>query len=104
MAAMHAKFLGTQEFPELKKNDDPLFCPSWTLFVQEKWPEFQKRWSHFLTDAHIQIGNKIVESFDQIQKRLSNPKESLTLIHGDIKSPNIFYRKTDFEPFFIDWQ
>jgi len=27
------------------------------------------------------------------------------LIHGDIKSPNIFYdTKCGFEPYFLDWQ
>ena len=30
----------------------------------------------------------------------------MTLIHGDVKSPNLFYKKKDYgyEPYFIDWQ
>ena len=31
--------------------------------------------------------------------------EHLTLIHGDIKSPNIFYDiENGYEPYFLDWQ
>jgi aminoglycoside/choline kinase family phosphotransferase len=32
--------------------------------------------------------------------------EPLTLIHGDVKSPNIFFKRGEngIEPFFIDWQ
>jgi hypothetical protein len=30
---------------------------------------------------------------------------NLTIIHGDIKSPNIFYdKKNNYEPYFLDWQ
>ena len=32
-------------------------------------------------------------------------QKNVTLVHGDIKSPNIFYDKDkEYEPVFIDWQ
>jgi len=48
--------------------------------------------------------HEIVSRFHEIQKRFSEGPH-LTFIHGDIKSPNIFYDvRHDYEPYFIDWQ
>ena len=43
-------------------------------------------------------------NFNNIQNELS--EEPLTFIHGDVKSPNIFFRRDmeTFTPYFIDWQ
>ena len=44
------------------------------------------------------------ENFESIQNNLAIG-EHLTLIHGDIKSPNIFYDiENNYEPYFLDWQ
>ena len=44
-----------------------------------------------------------MNDFTSIQERLSN--NNLTLIHGDVKSPNIFYNlNNNHEPVFLDWQ
>ena len=92
-------------FPGLKKNNDQLFQPCWELFVKEKWSMFLNKWEFLLNEKQIEIGSYIVEHFHEIQENLS--KDNLTLIHGDVKSPNLFYKKTEddnYEPYFIDWQ
>jgi hypothetical protein len=47
----------------------------------------------------------VVTNFTHIQERLGRGAH-LTVIHGDIKSPNIFYdrRLRGDEPYFLDWQ
>jgi hypothetical protein len=42
-------------------------------------------------------------AFAEIQLRMTT--SNTTLVHGDIKSPNIFYdTENGFEPVFLDWQ
>jgi len=106
MAKLHSKFWNkclTKTYPELKKHNDPLFCPVWQDFIREKYPIFIDNWKNILTETQIEFAENIVQNFDKIQERLSN--ENLTIIHGDIKSPNIFYDvDNNYEPYFLDWQ
>jgi beta-phosphoglucomutase-like phosphatase (HAD superfamily)/dTDP-glucose pyrophosphorylase len=107
IARLHLKFWGKpihNIFPLLKKNTHTQFCPSWTSFVVERWPIFKSRWSKMMTDKQIVECEWIVANYAEIQEKLSDV--NLTLIHGDVKSPNLFYRPTNYgyEPVFIDWQ
>lgn len=108
IAQLHLKFWNknlTELFPGLKKNNDALFNPVWSNFIKEKWSLFLEKWSFILNKKQINIGNIIVNNFHDIQKQLS--EDHLTLIHGDVKSPNLFYKKInefEYEPYFIDWQ
>ena len=108
ISQLHLKFWNKnvdELFPGLKKNNDSLFNPVWNEFVKEKWPLFLKKWSFLLNEKQIEIGTNIVEHFQDIQEQLSN--DNLTLIHGDVKSPNLFYKhikENKYEPYFIDWQ
>jgi thiamine kinase-like enzyme len=71
--------------------------------VSEKWNSFKQKWSTILTPYQIEKGGRIVRIFPDVQSRLSTGH--LTLIHGDVKSPNIFYDKdSGLHPVFIDWQ
>ncbi len=104
MAKLHAAFwdkpLDTN-FPQLRKHNDPNhYQPSWRNFLQEKFPIFKARWQQILSPQQLATCQKIIENFNQIQDRLSTAP--LTLTHGDIKSPNIFYEGDT--PCFIDWQ
>jgi HAD superfamily hydrolase (TIGR01509 family) len=111
-AKMHAKFWNKNlltSFPALMKNDDAKFNPIWANYVQAQWPAFISRWKYLLNDTQIYLAQKIVENFSSIQAQLSD--HNLTLLHGDIKSPNLFYRKylteeneERYAPYFIDWQ
>ena len=104
ISKMHIQFWNKKldkYFPQLKRHNDPLFCPIWKNFIHSKWEEFKSKWKIMIPS--FDIGDKIVDNFNDIQKSLSIGE--LTLIHGDVKSPNIFYDKdNDYEPYFIDWQ
>ena len=92
-------------FPGLIKNNNSLFNPSWTKYVTNNWNLFKSKWNHILNDRQLLLGSKIVENFSLIQEKLSI--DNLTLCHGDVKSPNIFYKQINednYIPYFIDWQ
>jgi thiamine kinase-like enzyme len=55
-----------------------------------------------MTEDQVHMCGEIVSSFPRIQQDLSN--RNLTLVHGDVKSGNIFYDKGDRTPYFLDWQ
>ena len=60
-------------------------------------------WKNILSEKQIKIAENIKNNFTQIQ--LSLASNNLTLIHGDVKSPNIFYDLTNnYKPTFLDWQ
>ncbi len=104
-AKLHAQFWSVEldtVFPLLKKNNDKLFCPTWGDYVNSNWPAFRKNWGYIMTEKQSILCEEIVRSFSKIQENVSN--RNLTLIHGDVKSGNIFYDKQDRTPFFLDWQ
>lgn len=104
MAQLHSTFWNkplTTAFPNLKRNDHPQF-KGWPKFVESHYQQFKQRWCKVLTSTQLELGELIVNNFGKIQQSLSTG--DLTLIHGDIKSGNIFFRNSDNEPFFIDWQ
>uniref|UniRef100_A0A6C0HZT6 CHK kinase-like domain-containing protein n=1 Tax=viral metagenome TaxID=1070528 RepID=A0A6C0HZT6_9ZZZZ len=105
MAKMHSKFWNKplkMQFPELKYTTDPIFSPFLSTFINERIDTFKLRWKSSLLESQINICDKIVGDFSNIQKRFSTGSH-LTFIHGDIKSPNIFYDE-NCDPHFIDWQ
>ena len=105
MAKMHALFWEKplkSQFPGLYGYSDDVFCPFFTLFLNERRTAFESKWSSILTDSQIIQCSKIFDQFSEIQMRFSEGRY-LTFIHGDIKSPNMFY-DADNMPIFIDWQ
>jgi len=108
LAILHSKFWNKdlqKNFKELKKNDDPMFNPKWNNFINNKWSEFKLKWLTILTVKQIEKVQYIVDNFQSIQNYLS--VNNLTLLHGDVKSANIFYKPINdnlYEPYFIDWQ
>jgi len=106
LSKLHSKFWNKdikKVFPELKLHNDRLFNPVWYNFLSEKWDSFVENWRYILTQDQINIAQKIILDFPNIQERLSN--NNLTIIHGDVKSPNIFYDlNNNYKPVFLDWQ
>ena len=106
LSKLHSKFWNKdikKVFPELKLHNDQLFNPVWHNFLTEKWNSFVENWNYILTPDQINIAQKIISDFPNIQERLSN--NNLTIIHGDVKSPNIFYDlNNNYKPVFLDWQ
>ena len=106
LAVFHSHFWNKDikmAFPELKKHNDPLFNPEWSNFINDKWLLFINNWKNVLTHKQIEIAEHIKNNFQNVQDSLSS--NNLTIIHGDVKSPNIFYNSdNNYEPFFLDWQ
>lgn len=103
---MHVKFWNkdlTKNFIELQGSNSPMFLPFWKNFIDEKWGNFKNKWKNTLSTEDLLLGQSIVENFENIQISLS--AKNLTIIHGDIKSPNIFYNvDKNNDPTFLDWQ
>jgi beta-phosphoglucomutase-like phosphatase (HAD superfamily)/choline kinase len=106
-AKMHSKFWNKdlkRMFPGLKCSTDEIFCPFFTEFIDERFDKFITKWSHILPKKNLDKCHEIKNNFSKIQRSFATGK-NLTFIHGDIKSPNIFYDvENNFEPYFIDWQ
>lgn len=106
LAMFHSKYWNkdiNRAFPQLKKHNDPLFNPVWTNFINDNWRGFVNNWSNVLTHTQMQTAEYIKNHFQQIQDDLS--KSHLTIVHGDVKSPNIFYNSGNHHlPIFLDWQ
>jgi hypothetical protein len=106
MAKLHASFWNKdllKIFPKLKKMNNVIFQPFIKDFMSTKMGIFRTKWSTILSPQMLDKCDEIYAKFDIIQQYLSTGK--LTFIHGDIKSPNIFYDSTmNNEPYFIDWQ
>jgi HAD superfamily hydrolase (TIGR01509 family) len=106
IAKMHSKFWNKnlkKIFPELNKNNDKLFCPFFKNFISSNYSLFIEKWKNILNTYQLNKCKEIFDDFVNIQERLSN--DNLTFIHGDVKSPNIFYDiDNDNEPYFLDWQ
>ena len=107
MAKMHSIFWNKnikKIFPNLKNSNDTIFYPFLTEFINERYELFKNKWFGILKKTQIEKCDEIFNNFSSIQNRFSHGN-NLTFIHGDIKSPNIFYDiENDYEPYFIDWQ
>jgi beta-phosphoglucomutase-like phosphatase (HAD superfamily)/choline kinase len=108
ISILHSQFWNkdlSNIFPNLLKNNNERFNPIWTDYITNNWEYFKNKWSNILTNKQLLIGEKIVSNFSLIQSKLSD--KNLTLCHGDVKSPNIFYEEinnNEYIPYFIDWQ
>lgn len=106
MAKMHAGLWNRQlsvGFPRLKSAVDATFRPFCYEYICSKWGAFVTKWEKVLTPRQLEIGLHVKTDFMDIQERLS--RSNVTLVHGDIKSPNIFYDVDNGnEPVFLDWQ
>lgn len=69
--------------------------------VTKRFDTFIKKNRVLLTEKEIDTFKTIHSNFDNILNQAS--EFPLSFCHGDLKSPNIFY-KNDTEPYFLDWQ
>jgi len=105
IARMHAKFWNknlVSKFEGITRNNTQKF--DWSLFVGNHIDEFLTKWKIQLNEENTNLARSIADNFKQIQDRLS--EGDLTLCHGDVKSPNIFYQIENNKviPHFLDWQ
>jgi len=83
---------------EVKKMNEILY---YKQLIQERYELFKTKNKIFIPENIQNIMNKICSNFDYILDELSS--YPLSLCHGDLKSPNIFYHRYK-EPYFLDWQ
>lgn len=107
MSKLHCQFWNAdlgKIFPGLKGSCDTIFRPFFSEFIYERQEDFKRKWYPILKPTQQAICDNILSDISNIQKRFSMGC-NLTLIHGDIKSPNIFYDiDNNYEPYFLDWQ
>jgi HAD superfamily hydrolase (TIGR01509 family) len=107
MARLHGKFWNKNLktiFPDLKTSTDKSFCPFFKEFIDNRYEAFETKWFNIFNNKQKAICKEIYKNFSDIQHRFSIGN-NITFIHGDIKSPNIFYdTERGKEPYFIDWQ
>jgi beta-phosphoglucomutase-like phosphatase (HAD superfamily)/choline kinase len=107
MSKMHIRFWNKnlcKRFPQLKKSTSNTFYPFFKNYIDSKKEIFIDKWKNILNENQIALLKNIITDFSKIQESFS-VGENLTFIHGDIKSPNIFYDlDNNNEPYFIDYQ
>jgi len=69
--------------------------------VKDRFDVFIEKNKILLSKEELNILQDIYINYDNIQNKLSS--FPLSFCHGDLKSPNIFYRNNN-EPYFLDWQ
>jgi beta-phosphoglucomutase-like phosphatase (HAD superfamily) len=103
ISKMHVKFWNknlTKHFPLLEKNNGKMGS-KWSELIKNNIRVFLDRWNFILKESDKSKLITISSKFDKIKECLS--VNNLTLCHGDLKSPNIFF-KSNGKPCFLDWQ
>ena len=82
----------------LKKNNEISYFKE---LINARYEIFENNVKYILNNNEKNIIKKIYNNIDKIYDEAS--RFPLSFCHGDLKSPNIFY-KNDTEPIFLDWQ
>ncbi len=83
---------------ELKKPNEINYYKE---LVKDRFYKFFEKNKYILNNTDKKILIKIYNNFDFILNESS--KYPLNFCHGDLKSPNIFF-KDNYDPYFLDWQ
>ena len=101
---MHNKYYFETE-KKILKSMKPLLkinqIKYYNILVKNRFDKFMKKNKVILGDNEQRILNNINVNFDNILDKASS--FPLSFCHGDLKSPNIFYKDNN-EPYFLDWQ
>jgi beta-phosphoglucomutase len=85
-------------FKSLKKINQITY---YTSLIEQRYDKFITKNKHFLYENDEKNLNYIFNNFQNIINMAS--QHPLSFCHGDLKSPNIFYKNNE-EPYFLDWQ
>ena len=104
ISQMHNKYYFETE-KKILKSMKPLLkinqIKYYNILVKNRFDKFMKKNKLILNDNEKRILNNINLLFDNILNKASS--FPLSFCHGDLKSPNIFYKYNN-EPYFLDWQ
>ena len=87
--------------PEMKKLKKVNEINYFKELIKSRYNLFKNNIKYILDDNEKNILEKIYNNIDKIFEEAS--QYPLNFCHGDLKSPNIFY-KNNIEPIFLDWQ
>lgn len=73
----------------------------YNILIKDRYDKFIIDNKEYLDNSFMKIFDNIKDNFHKINDELSS--YPLSLCHGDLKSPNIFY-KDNKEPYFLDFQ
>lgn len=73
----------------------------YSTLIKDRFDLFKSKIKILTTERMLNIMENVYINYDKILNLLSS--FPLNICHGDLKSPNIFY-KNDIEPYFLDWQ
>jgi HAD superfamily hydrolase (TIGR01509 family) len=73
----------------------------YNILIKDRYDKFIIDNNKYFDDSFIKVFDNIKDNFIKINVELSS--YPLSLCHGDLKSPNIFY-KDNKEPYFLDFQ
>ena len=73
-------------------------------YVRDNYHTFKEIWSHTLSESAFSLFDHAFEFYEDAEAQLL--KTPCTLLHGDLKFPNLFWDNSvnGGEPIFIDWQ
>lgn len=106
ISKLHVNFWNqdlTKKFSKLSKNNNKNFNKK--KFLMDNKSNFLTKWNFMMTEKVRNLICVVCDKYDIIELRLNT--SNTTLIHGDCKSPNIFYKiqeNNKYMPYFIDWQ
>ena len=103
-ANMHKKFYFVDEdsiVTKMKNLQTINKIKFYNTFLTERWDIFLEKNKLLLKNEEIKLFKKLLDNFQNNLNFLS--KFPLNFCHGDLKSPNIFYKDNEI-PYYLDWQ
>jgi beta-phosphoglucomutase len=104
ISGLHNRFIFKSDedlFPSAKFLDKPSDIDFYRTLILERKKTFLGNCSVLLSSEELTLMKRVIQDFDVNVDRLSC--YPLSLCHGDLKSPNIFYENFQV-PYYLDWQ
>jgi HAD superfamily hydrolase (TIGR01509 family) len=104
IAKLHIKhyYTNDNDIPEYLKNVKKINeFNYYNILIKDRYDKFILECNKYFNESFIKVFNNIKDNFHIIIEELST--FPLSLCHGDLKSPNIFYRDNKI-PYFLDFQ
>ena len=85
----------------IKSLHKPIDVTYYAELVKDRYHKFISKNTYIISESQKVVLNNIFENYTSLCQQLS--KFPLSFCHGDLKSPNIFYKNNTI-PYLLDWQ
>ena len=85
----------------MKSLHKPIDVTYYGELVKDRYHKFISKNTYIISESQKVVLNNIFENYTSLCEQLS--KFPLSFCHGDLKSPNIFYKNNNI-PYLLDWQ